>query len=73
MEQTDEIQVSFCVTGFDGLPEEITAVIGLQPSKSWRKGEACGGGKGIHTHSGWELVSPESSDVDLYVLTGATD
>ena len=62
MPQTDELQVTFKVVGFGVPPEEITGELGLEPSRSWRKGDLCGDRGIACTHDRWELASPLGGD-----------
>src|SRR5574340_1223427 len=56
-----EIKVDFLIAGnFD--PEEITNVLGISPTKSWKKGDLISGTTIARKFDGWILSAAERSD-----------
>ena len=70
-----EVQVFLRFTGFRGLPEAITTRVGVQPTRTWRKGQSwtLGTGRvkarGRYRHNGWELSSglDKTRDLDAHL------
>lgn len=70
-----EIRVEFRVIGTDGRddldPDEITALLGIAPTKTWRIGKQRGVSVSIrHRNSAWILESglPASADVEAHTI-----
>jgi hypothetical protein len=54
-----EIRTRLTVTGFSGDPTHISAVIGVEPTKTWREGDHRSSGTILtFAHNGWSLSSP---------------
>jgi len=71
-EKTCAIAAHLRISGFACDPNEITKILGVQPDKIWRRGEALTyTNKGTHKDNGWEITS-SSSDA-LYVENHIAD
>lgn len=57
-EPSEKSFVFFVVREFGGDPADVSSVVGLPPSRSWRKGDLYGASGTVHTHDRWELRSP---------------
>ena len=65
-----ESHVSFVVTGFNESPSVVSALMGISPTRAWRKGEEIPGHKnGKQTHDRWELKSslPLTEPISLHL------
>ena len=67
----------FAVFDFGGDASHVTSVVGLTPSKSWRKGERFSERGGVHTHDRWVFSSPAPAGAEpeekLVELVGALE
>jgi hypothetical protein len=64
-EKLSEIAVSIILASNDCLPEEVTAITGLQPTESWRIGDIIKGTGRPYKRNGWLLATRLDSDADL--------
>lgn len=62
---TNTVRVSLKILGFQGEPEAITRRIGLEPTKTWRKGELIPRTVRPRPTSGWELLAIEGGGPEL--------
>ncbi|EIJ41059.1 hypothetical protein BegalDRAFT_0135 [Beggiatoa alba B18LD] len=54
----NEIVIGLTITDFNELPSEITKILGVQPSKTWCKGDLISKSGIIrHKQNGWKLCS----------------
>lgn len=61
-----EISVYFTLTGLDCEPEEITAKIGIKPTKTWKVGDLINSRGTIRRkHNGWKLESKLEKSAEL--------
>ncbi|WP_334840512.1 DUF4279 domain-containing protein [Nostoc sp.] len=60
-----EISASFTLTRFDSDPEEITTILGILPTKTWKIGDVIGKGILRRKQNGWILESQLEKTVDL--------
>jgi Domain of unknown function (DUF4279) len=61
-----KISASFRLTGIDFDPEEITATVGIIPSKTWRVGDLINPKAAIrYQHNGWSLKSKLENSAEL--------
>jgi hypothetical protein len=61
-----EIEVEFCITGSDLLPQQITAFLDLTPTRAWLKGDSIQGTKLRRKHHGWSLsLGEKAPSLDL--------
>lgn len=51
----NELRASLRVLGFPGEPEQITARLGLEPSRAWLAGESLGTNRRPRKSNGWEV------------------
>ncbi len=67
MDKTNnEISVAFTLTDFDCDPEEITARVGITPTKTWRVGDFINKKKTMkYEYNGWKLHSKIEKNADL--------
>ena len=67
------IKVNMVITGFECSPEHITNLIGVNPTKVWKRGEIVHPkAKNIHKESGWLLSSQcdaVNSSIDEQIST----
>jgi hypothetical protein len=67
------IKVNMVITGFECSPEHITNLIGVNPTKVWKRGEIVHPkAKNIHKESGWLLSSQRdavNSSIDEQIST----
>lgn len=64
-EAVNEIDVSLTLTSKRYLPEEVTALTGLQPTKAWRINQAIEGTLRFYEWNGWSLASELDSRASL--------
>lgn len=67
MDKTNnEISVAFTLTDFDCDPEEITARVGITPTKTWIMGDFINKKKTIkYEYNGWKVHSKLDKEADL--------
>lgn len=56
---------SFTLTGIDFDPEDATRRIGLEPTKTWRRGDQVQKTLIRRKHSGWQWSLPSEESLDL--------
>jgi Domain of unknown function (DUF4279) len=57
---TPEVSVSFTLTGADFDPDQISAILGINPTATWRLGDRVGQSAIHRRHNGWTLrIGPE--------------
>lgn len=62
----DEAGVYFGVFGFGDDPSIVTKIMGVEPSRSWIKGEPISDKlRGVQSHSRWELRTPADPSLSL--------
>jgi Domain of unknown function (DUF4279) len=59
------IKARFTLTGMNVNPDEISRVIGLTPTKTWRSGEERANSDLRWEHDGWMLSTSEQASLDL--------
>lgn len=59
------LEVSFNITGFKCTPEEVTARLGVTPSRVWRTGDVIGPSTKRRKFNGWVLRSAVETQMDL--------
>ncbi len=59
------IKVRFSLTGRDFDPDEVTRMVGVTPTKTWRRGEQRAGSDLEWEHDGWLLSIPEETSLDV--------
>jgi hypothetical protein len=59
------IEVKYILTSFLVNPEEITKILGIQPTKSWRKGELIPKTSLPHKTNGWLIESGLGKNAEL--------
>jgi hypothetical protein len=64
-EMRSEIEVYFRVRGFSVSPEALTVELGMQPTRTWRKGDPLRFGKGTYKDNGWTIGSGLGKSIDL--------
>ncbi len=52
-----KISAAFTLTGFDSDPEEITKILGILPTTTWKTGDLIGKSILRRKHNGWVLKS----------------
>ena len=62
-----EIKVYFRMTGFQKDPSDLAAEIGIQPNRTWKKGEPRKLAKGTFRENGWEIYSISDKKEELKV------
>ncbi|WP_041234004.1 DUF4279 domain-containing protein [Cylindrospermum stagnale] len=60
-----EISAAFTITGFDYNPDEITSILGILPTKTWKIGDVIGKGLLRRKKNGWVLKSQLEQSADL--------
>lgn len=65
----NEIKVRYSLSGFKCDPEEITRLVGLRPSKTWRMGDLIEGTIRRDAENGWRIDSglPNSSSLEEHL------
>ena len=64
-ETNDEVVVQLKLVRFEHDPGEVTALLGVVPSKVWRKGDNIDGSTRTYDGNGWRLTADRrASDVD---------
>lgn len=61
---SNEISVAFTLTGFDFDPEEITKLLKISPTTTWRLGDLIGKSILRCKHNGWRLNSELENSLD---------
>ena len=62
----EEAGVYFGVFGFGDDPSDVTKIMGVEPSRSWIKGEPTSYKLwGVQSHSRWELRTPADPSLSL--------
>lgn len=61
----NEISVEFILTGLELNPEEITDLLKISPTSTWKLGDLIGKSILGHKHNGWSLKSNLENSVDL--------
>jgi Domain of unknown function (DUF4279) len=61
----NEISVSFTLTGLDLDPEQITKLLKISPTNTWRLGDLIGKSILRCKHNGWRLNSELENSADL--------
>lgn len=61
----NEVKVHLTLTSADGSPEDVTARLGLQPTKSWRVGDPIGRSARSYATNGWSLSSGLDASAEL--------
>lgn len=61
----NEISVEFILTGLELNPEEITNLLKISPTSTWKLGDLIGKSILGHEHNGWSLKSNLENSVDL--------
>jgi hypothetical protein len=66
-----EISVYFLLTGFEITPDEITSILGIEPSKSWSVGDTIEKTKLKRKENGWTLSSglDKSSELEEHLTS----
>lgn len=59
------LEVSFNITGFTCTPEEVTARLGVTPSRVWRTGDAVGSSAIRRKFNGWLVQSTVETQMNL--------
>jgi|ERR1051325_3506247 hypothetical protein len=62
-EAENRVIVSLTITT-DRDPSEVSDLVGLQPSKTWRAGDLIGSTARRYQQGGWQLSSPSFADVE---------
>jgi hypothetical protein len=64
-----KIRAFIYIDGFDCLPEAITSVLGIQPTRVWFTGDKIGKSNRARSSNGWVLESPllEEPNSELYI------
>ncbi len=71
MAETGKLAASFTLTGFDVNPEEITAMVGVTPTQTWRTGDLVDPRATVRRKSnGWKVSSESDTAADLGELVG---
>ncbi len=65
MTSKPQIQVSLLLMGQGFLPKDVSAVIQLAPTKTWRVGDTIGKSIRKHKNDGWEFGLPQREMYDL--------
>jgi hypothetical protein len=65
-----EMQVRFEICGFDCEPEQVSALLGVKPNHTWRRGDSVGLRGEVHKSSMWSITATpsEANDVEVDVL-----
>lgn len=66
-----ELLVRFEIRGLDCEPEQVTAILGVKPNHSWRRGDPVGNRGETRQSSTWSITAApsESIDAEEYVLS----
>jgi hypothetical protein len=56
-----EIKVEFIITGTQITPEEISNLLGLTPTRTWREGDLIQATRLVYKQNGWCLSNKENS------------
>lgn len=59
------VRAWFCVLGFTGDTDEISAMMGRAPDDAWRAGEGIGNARTPQPLAGWRIRSRLSPDADV--------
>ena len=59
------LKVRFTLTGMNFDPDNISRLIGLTPTKTWRRGDRRAGSALSWEHDGWMLSKSEKTSLDL--------
>ncbi len=64
-----EVKIYFAIMGFEESPHAITEQVGIQPTKTWLKGETIQNTAIRRKNNGWELSSsvPGNSSFDAHL------
>ncbi|WP_041234005.1 DUF4279 domain-containing protein [Cylindrospermum stagnale] len=60
-----EIFAAFTLTGFDSEPDEITRILGILPTKTWKIGDVIEKSILLRQKNGWVLESQLEKSADL--------
>jgi len=63
-----QVRVSFEVLDFEGLPSDITNVLGVRPTKTWRKGDRIQKSALLEKENGWSIESDKAPAEQLSEL-----
>lgn len=55
-----EIKIRLSISGFSCPPEEVTQVLGLSPTKTWRRNDSIPRTIMVYKENGWRLEAPGS-------------
>lgn len=70
-ESKSEVKARLNIAEFECSPEKITKILGIQPTKTWIKGEPINPiGKRVYKENGWMIespINPVNSNVDEQV------
>ena len=70
-----KISASFTLTDFKCLPEEITSILGIMPTKTWKIGDLISPrGRRYYEFNGWRLQSElqDSAELEEHVVSVLT-
>jgi Domain of unknown function (DUF4279) len=59
------IRVAFRISGFSCSPDELTAHLGIEPSKAWSRGDKVGATALVRPENGWEIIASAPEGADL--------
>jgi pyruvate formate-lyase activating enzyme-like uncharacterized protein len=64
-----EVSAAYVLTRFGCEPDQISEILGIQPTKAWKKGELIGKSILRRKQNGWELKIqiPDSEDLDEHI------
>jgi hypothetical protein len=68
MTSKPQINVSLKLTGDNVSPDDITQIVKLSPTRTWRAGDAVQGTQLRREQDGWALVLPYRDTYDMEVL-----
>jgi hypothetical protein len=70
-EKEFEIKANLVITDFECFPDEITRILGIQPTETWRKGDSILSiAKNIRKQNGWilkSIIDPKNNTVNVQV------
>lgn len=59
------IRTEFQLTGEGFDPDKVTTLVGIDPTKTWRKGDRIPSTILIEKYTGWTISSPEETSIHL--------
>lgn len=63
----EEVRIQLNFIGFTREPEEVTAFVGVTPSKTWRTGDAIERSRRAYDSNGWRVSAERPLDVEAGV------